>query len=185
MATEKFETCVVEHCIVSTHTGAMNSSSVIAVGASVTLQKNLNVDWGLVNSARGAIKRVHYKDDVVYCIVVDFPKYTGNMQEMETFGGVPIFKTFTNTYCRDTNRFIWVNKFPIGLYYGSTIHKIQGQTLPSVAVYLGSSQMFPGMDYIALSRTRKIENLMILDENISQNRFCNQNLGEKIEEERD
>ncbi|CAG7726752.1 unnamed protein product [Allacma fusca] len=106
----------------------------IAVGASVTLQKNLNVDWGLVNSAFGTIKRVHYKDDLAYCIVVDFPNYTENMTEMETFGGVPIFKTFTNTYCRDTNRFIWVNKFPIGSCYGSTIHKIQGQTLPSVAV---------------------------------------------------
>ncbi|CAG7816434.1 unnamed protein product, partial [Allacma fusca] len=86
----------------------------IAVGASVILQKNLNIEWGLVNSARGTIKKVHYKEDVAYCIVVDFPNYTGNMQEMETFGGVPIFKTFTNTYCRDTNRFIWVNKFPIG-----------------------------------------------------------------------
>ena len=54
-------------------------------------------------------------------------------------------------------------QFPFSLGWAMTIHKSQGATLDGVAVDL-SGVFQPGMAYVALSRTRRVEDLLITGE---------------------
>lgn len=55
-----------------------------------------------------------------------------------------------------------VEQFPLKLGYAITVHKSQGQTLDGVVVDL--SQCFtPGLGYVALSRVRSLDDLIIRD----------------------
>ena len=54
-------------------------------------------------------------------------------------------------------------QFPICLSWASTIHKVQGLTLDSVAVDIGSKVFSSGMSYVALSRVTKFKGLHLLD----------------------
>jgi hypothetical protein len=55
--------------------------------------------------------------------------------------------------------------------FGSTIHSIQGQTLDKACVFLGNQQFAENLFYVALSRTRNIEDLIILDSHIALETF--------------
>lgn len=53
-------------------------------------------------------------------------------------------------------------QFPLKLSFATTIHKIQGQTIPSIVVDF-SSRFGEGMAYVAVTRTRTLEDLYILN----------------------
>lgn len=52
-------------------------------------------------------------------------------------------------------------QFPITLAYALTIHKAQGLTLDKVIVEIGDRELAPGLTYVALSRVRRAEDLLI------------------------
>ncbi|KAK3925607.1 ATP-dependent DNA helicase [Frankliniella fusca] len=132
----------------------------IAIGARVMLRSNLWTEGGLVNGCVG------YVEDVVYCpeidqeapsfILVKFESYYGPTLEN---GCVPISRilkswTVNNIYC---TRF----QFPLTLAYAITVHKSQGLTLSRAVLHFDSSEIMPGMFYVAMSRLRKKTDLMI------------------------
>jgi hypothetical protein len=53
-------------------------------------------------------------------------------------------------------------QFPVRLAFASTVHKSQGRTLSRVVLDLRSSFFTPGQLYVALSRTRRAEDILIL-----------------------
>lgn len=60
-------------------------------------------------------------------------------------------------------------QFPLQLAWSITIHKAQGLTLSDVWVDLGPSEKVAGLTYVALTRVRRISNLVI--EPMSYDRF--------------
>ena len=52
--------------------------------------------------------------------------------------------------------------FPLTLAYGLTIHKSQDMTLSSAVIDLGSREFSSGLSYVALSRVRRLEDLILI-----------------------
>lgn len=61
----------------------------------------------------------------------------------------------------DLEKFLWRSQLPLRLAYAQTIHKIQGQTLPKVKIYLRNIFTY-GQLYVALSRVKSLENVQII-----------------------
>lgn len=121
---------------------------VLKIGAQVMLLKNININDGLVNGARG--------------IVIS---YTNN-------GGIPIVRFKNNKeYIAKPEK--WIVKTPTGallirkqiplkLAWAFSIHKSQGLTLDCVEMSL--AKVFEaGQAYVALSRAQSLQSIRILD----------------------
>ncbi len=117
----------------------------ICVGAQVMLIVNMDQDIGLVNGSRGVI--------------------TGY-----TMGGLPIVRFLS---CKEpviVDRASWWltdyegigrSQIPLKIAYAVTIHKVQGATLDSALVDIGSSTFEFGQAYVALSRVRTLCGLYV------------------------
>lgn len=113
-------------------------------GAQVMLTVNLSVDDGLVNGSRGIIEECC--DDQVK---VKFK--SGLVLDMKP-----------NAYEYEDEIAICVRyQFPLILAWSATTHKIQGSTLDSVIIDLGTSLFCPALGYVALSRCRTLEGIYI------------------------
>ena len=55
----------------------------------------------------------------------------------------------------------WRYQFPCNLSYALTIHKSQGQTYDKVRVGLGYSKNIHGLNLVALSRTRCMNDMLL------------------------
>ena len=51
---------------------------------------------------------------------------------------------------------------PLKLRYTMTIHKSQGQTLPKAVIDLGDKEYVAGCTFVALSRVRSINDLVLI-----------------------
>lgn len=124
------------------------------------LRSNLWVEGGLVNGCVGVVV------DIVYCDSIDPEKAAFILVKFENYYGptldngcVPItrviFSWSTNHhYC---TRF----QFPLTLAYAITVHKSQGLTLWKVVLHFDSHEFMAGVFYVALSRVRSKDDLMI------------------------
>lgn len=118
----------------------------LKLDSKVMLIKNIDIDAGLVNGSCGTI--VELKDDA---IVVAF----------ETGRQVKIEKT-DFIYQKDARPKIKRVQYPLRLAYGITIHKSQGMTFDNLVVNF--NRVFSdGQGYVALSRTRSLEGLVLND----------------------
>ena len=114
------------------------------VGAQVMLTYNLSPDIGLVNGSRGVVKAldqdgvlVSFKNGITTRIVY-------NPNEFED-GRVKMVR----------------HQIPLILAYAISIHKSQGSSLDCAIMDLGTSIFAPGMAYVALSRVRTLDGLLI------------------------
>lgn len=120
----------------------------LKIGAQVMLLKNVNINDGLVNGARGIV--TGYTND----------------------GGIPVVKFKSNKeYVAKPEK--WMVKTPTGnllirkqiplkLAWAFSIHKSQGLTLDCVEMSL--SKVFEaGQAYVALSRAQSLQSVRILD----------------------
>jgi len=142
----------------------------VCVGARVMLRINLWTEGGLVNGSIGVV------EDIVFCdgdeedkpsfILVKFENYYGPTLEN---GCVPISRILTSwivnhMYC---TRY----QFPLTLAYALTVHKSQGLTLNMVVLHFDSAEMSPGLFYVAMSRVREKEHLMICGSSVNSPLF--------------
>ncbi|KAF8768190.1 ATP-dependent DNA helicase PIF1 like protein [Argiope bruennichi] len=121
----------------------------LKVGAQVMLTKNLDLQRGLVNGARGVVTGFdagQQKLPIVKFVcgiqqVVNYEKWT-----VKTPGGLVLVRKM----------------LPLQLAWAMSIHKSQGMTLDCVEVSLG--RVFEcGQAYVALSRARNLQGLKVLD----------------------
>jgi len=119
---------------------------VLKVGAQVMLLKNINLNTGLVNGARGVI--ISFKNDIPVIQLRSGTHYEAKMQKwtIKTISGALVHR----------------KQIPLKLAWAFSIHKSQGLTLDCVEMCL--SRVFDaGQSYVALSRAQSLQSLRILD----------------------
>ena len=137
------------------------------------LSQNICTSLGLCNGVSGTLVSIIYKDkgkittqkpeglitdENIHCLLVNFPSYVGKYKWFSPEGeGVPIFEK---------------KVFPVQNSYASTIHKIQGKTVDKLVVHLGNkTSICPGIEYVAISRVRKLEDLIMGDEEFPEEKL--------------
>jgi len=129
----------------------------IAVKADIILRRNIDIENGLVNGARG------YITSLIYDNVTNRPTIINVHFNHQLEGSDPIaIAPLSARYFGLNNSTLIRTQFPIQLCFAATIHKMQGCTLPSAVLYLGKELFGPGMAYVALSRLKTINTLAII-----------------------
>ena len=140
----------------SEDTGGLETLLQLAEGVQVMLRKNLDVQDGLVNGARGKVEKIAvFEDGEVDRVWVKFEKGAGDKwaQNNESAYGVAIQR------CQATFKDIDGNKaerrqFPLVLAKATTIHKSQAATYHAgVHACLDKTVKQAGQAYVALSRS--------------------------------
>ena len=136
---------------------------VLRQGAQVMCVYNIDVSKGLVNGARGVVRRFDLK--------TGFPVVYWKVLNRETIMEPILMQTRIPLF--------YVKQIPLCQAWAITIHKSQGQTLDSVEVDIGQSVFVAGQAYVALSRVRSLDTLYISSFNTSSiwadpfsKRFC-------------
>ena len=133
-----------------------------SVGTPVTFTANLCVKAGLVNGELGTVRSIVYSRESEIAakrpsyIEVEFDSYEDPSFENKCFPVLPITRT-TERCGRAYTR----SQFPLSVTSAITVHKAQGFTLPKVVVEIGASKAGAGLWYVALSRARKLTDLVI------------------------
>ncbi|XP_034255201.1 uncharacterized protein LOC117653547 isoform X2 [Thrips palmi] len=134
-------------------------------GAQIMLRKNVWTEMGLVNGSIGEIVDIIYDpnstphEDPPSVLICTFESYNGPcLDPMKKT--IPIV-TEKITLTKDDNDSISITQFPINLNYACTIYKSQGLTVSKACVDLGPKEMKPGLTYVAFSRAKTLEGLLL------------------------
>ena len=136
-------------------TGGLEENLIMGVGSAVMLRRNLNLDKGLVNGAIGVVREIIFSDthpDEVQKLLITF-----NGNEIPTC----IDRVIVD-YEYQKNVYISRTQFPLTLAWAISIHKCQGLTLNSVYLDLGAKIFQGGMAYVALSRSRYLNKVKLI-----------------------
>lgn len=126
----------------------------------VILLRNLNLNEGLCNETRWAIKKLF--------------QYSVKSEVLsgKNIGKLVIIPSITLSPSKEEILFNMRRKqFPIRLGFAMTINKSQGQSYDQVSIYLPSPVFSHGQLYVAFSRTRDGKHLKILLQNNSDIRI--------------
>lgn len=131
----------------------------IGLNARVMLQKNLNTLKGYANGSLGTVVDIK-KDSKGYVtkifVAFDCDKNKTNTKPVK-------IERINADYEIRKNAFVKRSQFPLTLAWAITIHKCQSLSLEGIIVDLGESVFENGMAYVALSRARKLKNVILLD----------------------
>ena len=123
---------------------AIPQTIILKKGALVMCKFNIDVARGLVNGSRGIITEISEENVVV--------KFTNGIEE----------KIDSVTWeFKDKEGKSYRNQIPFILAYASTIHKSQGLTLDHAIIDSGYDIFTSGQAYVALSRVRNMDSLLL------------------------
>ena len=138
------------------------------------LTQNINPGVGLMNGTQVTVKHTIYAPGnhpnhdtpalrLPAYILLDIPTYTGPafFDDAARRTWVPLFpRTISDAENRSVSR----TQFPLVLGWALTPWKAQGMTLAKVIVKLGAAVREPGVLFVALSRVRHPDDLMLDDD---------------------
>lgn len=130
----------------------------LKVGAQIIFIRN-DIDKKYVN---GTIGKIRYLDNFVIRAEIF---ESGETREIEVYP--EIWENTRYIFDKDSNSEIrqetmgTFNQYPIKLAWAITIHKSQGKTFDNVRIDMGSGAFTHGMTYVALSRCRTLEGIVL------------------------
>lgn len=130
----------------------------LKVGAQIIFIRN-DIDKKYVN---GTIGKISYLDNFVIRAEIF---ESGESREIEVYP--EIWENTRYIFDKDSNSEIrqetmgTFNQYPIKLAWAITIHKSQGKTFDNVRIDMGSGAFTHGMTYVALSRCRTLEGIVL------------------------
>ena len=143
--------------------GGLERCIYLNVGSQVMLTRNVWVNNGLCNGSMGVVKSIIYKDGQMppalpLAVLVGFESYQGPSfnNEAKIVPIVPIISASNTTVNMERQQ------LPLKLSWAITIHKSQGLTLSKAVVDLGPKEKVAGLAYVAISRVRKLSDLILL-----------------------
>ncbi|XP_060776102.1 uncharacterized protein LOC132885442 [Neoarius graeffei] len=136
----------------------------VGIGARVMLKKNIDVSDGLVNGACGTVVEIikgEEDDDIPKAIHVEFEDpNVGKIQRSKSKRHSERSTVLEIQEDVVSNSGGVRRQFPIGLAWAVTVHKCQGLTVERAVVSL--KKIFaPGQAYVALSRVKNLDGLII------------------------
>jgi ATP-dependent DNA helicase PIF1 len=140
----------------------------LARGARVMLTSNEWTETGLTNGATGTLRYLIFEEsggppNLPIAAVVEMDSfYTGPHLENKPRHVVIAPKTCSTS---DGSNTLERTQLPLKLAFAITIHKSQGMTLNSARVKLGKRESPVGLTFVAFSRVRRLEDLLIDYEN--------------------
>lgn len=154
---------IAEHASANKGAGGLERVLYLSVGARVMLRANLWTAAGLVNGATGTVTDIVYPvgsgppDNPPAVVMVKFDKYTG--PDLSPDGSVPIgsiIRSWKEDFTSCTRE-----QIPLTLAWACTVHGAQGLSCDYVAANIGNAEFSAGLAYVALSRCRTWEGLLI------------------------
>ena len=146
-------------------TGGLETEARYAEGARVMLRRNLDLEDGLVNGARGYMTRIVTAGDTgeIVRLRVDFDR--GGAHARAEDGGAPDvpINPVQGAFMNSSGDRIIRRQFPLVLSWAITIHKSQGATETNGAVvYLDKTVRQACQAYVALSRVQTLADLYLM-----------------------
>ncbi|XP_072239813.1 uncharacterized protein [Leuresthes tenuis] len=138
----------------------------LGIGAKVMLKKNIDVSDGLVNGVCGTVVEIingEDEDDIPIAIHVEFEDpNVGKMQRSKSKRSSERSTIVEVQEDQVSNAGGIRRQFPLTLAWAMTVHKCQGLTVDRAVVSL--NKIFAaGQAYVALSRVRTVDGLIIED----------------------
>ena len=127
-------------------TAGLEAKLSLAVGARVTLRRNIDTKSGLVNGAIGSVLKI-----TVNHVTVQFDHICDPYNVEMVRSRFMVMKNF----------YVYRKQFPLILAYAVTIHKCQGLSLDCAIVDLSDDVFSEGMAYVALSRVRSLSGIYL------------------------
>jgi ATP-dependent exoDNAse (exonuclease V) alpha subunit len=112
-----------------------------------------------VNGTLGHVDAIDKRDDTLSIRVELESGYTGKIQPF-TWESIR-YRFNPRTQQIESEVVGSFTQYPLRLAWGSTIHKAQGKTFDRVVVDFGRGTFAPGQAYVALSRCRRLEGLVL------------------------
>lgn len=140
--------------------GGLPSCLTLCIGARVMLTENIWVEQGLVNGALGYVQDIVWRSQgAAFAVMVKFDKYNGSTVTTMNGLAAPIFRSRRN-FTRDGETGS-VTQFPLTVAYAITTHKAQGITVDRAVLDISEKDFIPGLTYVAISRVKKLANIML------------------------
>lgn len=154
--------------------GADNASNLanelfLCLDCRVMLRENVWTETGLVNGAFGTLRGFLWpvgtsspRTTCPLALLVEFDSYTGPRAIDTGEDGPTIVPIFRCTRDFDYNKKACSRtQFPVVAAYAMTVHKAQGLSLDRVVVNIKEREHSTGLHYVAISRARSFNGIMI------------------------
>jgi ATP-dependent DNA helicase PIF1 len=126
---------------------SLPTSLSLKVGAQVMLKVNIDTENGLVNGSRGVV--INMASEFV---AVKFKHFED-----------PVAIPYSTYDIDDRNYKLTRRQIPLILAWATTIHSSQGSTLDYAIVDIGKQIFCPAQAYVAMSRVKSLESMLISD----------------------
>ncbi|XP_076278433.1 ATP-dependent DNA helicase PIF1-like [Lasioglossum baleicum] len=164
--------------------GGLLNTITLAEGSRIMLRRNISVSDGLINGAMGIVNKFIWlrrdqleQGELPDSVLIKFDEESTGNRFKDTDGYIPISPvtaTFPATRgYGDVER----RMLPLILSWAVTVHKLQGTTLNKAVIDLGKKNFAKGQIYVALSRVRRIDGLVLSD--LATNKVLNKPHDEK------